>query len=382
MPDQPLEQHTERFTWAFVVRVIVKASLLFAVLNLAFAGLYPLDEIGGISVHRGLLTPRQRLPYGENPPQSFNLSLNNLPAMFATHQINRSKAADEFRVLLIGDSATWGILLRPQETLSGQLNAAELTTSQGDRLVFYNLGHPIMSLTKDLLILDYALDYEPDMIVWLVTMESFWRAGQMEPPLVQHQGDRLRPLVDRYNLALDTSALVEPNIWERTIVGQRRALADWLRLQFYGMMYFATDIDQFYPQPFPTLQRDYAADYSWHQYRVPQILDGRDLAFDVLAAGIDRAGEVPVLIVNEPMFISRGKNSRIRYNLFYPRWAYDLYRTYLLAVSQLYDWPFFDFWNAIPPAEFTDSAVHMTPQGTHQFSQIVGTVIQEEIENN
>ncbi len=41
------------------------------------------------------------------------------------------------------------------------------------------------------------------------------------------------------------------------------------------------------------------------------------------------AGDVPVLIINEPMFISDGQNSDLRYNSFYPRWAYDQFHRLL-----------------------------------------------------
>jgi len=36
-----------------------------------------------------------------------------------------------------------------------------------------------MSLMKDFLMLDQALAYKPDMIVWLVTLESFPRGKQL-----------------------------------------------------------------------------------------------------------------------------------------------------------------------------------------------------------
>lgn len=42
--------------------------------------------------------------------------------MFASHVVSGRPSA-EFRVFLIGDSATWGWLLRNEETLAGQLNA-------------------------------------------------------------------------------------------------------------------------------------------------------------------------------------------------------------------------------------------------------------------
>ncbi len=50
----------------------------------------------------------------------------------------------------------------------------------------YNLGYPVMSLTKDLLILDYAQRYQPDLIIWAVTLESFPYDKQLFPPLLQN----------------------------------------------------------------------------------------------------------------------------------------------------------------------------------------------------
>ena len=51
------------------------------------------------------------------------------------------------------------------------------------------------------------------------------------------------------------------------------------------------------------------------------------LAFDVLDAGMSITPNM--LLVNEPILISNGANSDIRYNFFYPRWAYDEYRSML-----------------------------------------------------
>ncbi len=59
---------------------------------------------------------------------------------------------------------------------------------------------------------------------------------------------------------------------------------------------------------------DFEADVSWQSFPEPVTLTTDDLAFDVLAAGLTRAGDVPVLLINEPMFISQGQNSDLRYN--------------------------------------------------------------------
>jgi hypothetical protein len=78
-----------------------------------------------------------------------------------------------------------------------------------------------------------------------------------------------------------------------------------------------------------------------------------------------------VLFVNEPMFISSGANSHIRYNFYYPRWAYDDYRAIMAGYMAQNGWGYVDLWDAIPAAEFTNSAIHLTPEGTAQLASIL-----------
>ncbi len=368
---------SELYTWRKGGRILLKALILFLALNVAFAVLTPLPLLGRLSWYNILVPGRERLPYGENLSRAYNLSLNSLEAMFASHEISQPKAPDEFRVLLVGDSATWGMLLPPADTLAAALNAAGYTTADGRRARFYNLGYPIMSLTKDLLLLDYALQYQPDLIVWLVTLESFPRDKQLFPPLVQRNPDRVRALIADYALDLDPGdpQLFTPDFWGQTIVGRRRDLADWLRLQMAGLLWGATGIDQDYPEAYTPRQEDFEEDRSFHQFAEPQPLTERELAFDVLRAGVARAGNVPVLLVNEPMFVSAGQNSDLRYNFFYPRWAYDAYRDLLRQRADAEGWLFLDLWGAIDMDQFTDSAVHYTPEGARQLAEALGPAI-------
>ena len=90
------------------------------------AALNPLEALGRVSLYNVVLPGRERLPYGEDSAKSYNLSTYNLPAMFASHVIARPKADDEFRVIVIGDSGTWGWLLNNEDTLAGQINAQNL----------------------------------------------------------------------------------------------------------------------------------------------------------------------------------------------------------------------------------------------------------------
>ncbi len=364
------------YNWRFVARVVVKAGLLFVLLNVAHALLEPMPLIGRLTLHNHLLPGRARLPYGEHPA-AYNLSVDSLEAMFATHEISQPKAADEFRVLLIGDSATWGVLLRPEDTLAGQINAMAYMLDDGRTVRAYNVGHPMLSLTKDLLLLDYAMQYTPDMIVWLMTLQSFERGRQLDAALVQRNVPQVHNLIVSYGLNLDAqdARLSEPDFFERTIIGQRRVLADWLRLQLYGVMWAATGIDQFYPEAYTPRANDFEADLSWLSYALPQSLTTNELAFDVIAAGLERAGDVPLLLINEPIFIADGENSELRYNFWYPRWAYDAYRVLYAAQAETYGWRYLDLWDAIASDEFTDSPVHLTSQGMRQLAEIIGTVI-------
>ena len=124
-----------------------------------------------------------------------------------------------------------------------------------------------------------------------------------------------------------------PTRWDQTLIGQRRAIADWFRLQLYGVLWAATGVDQFYPEKYDPPQRDLSADESFYGLE-PPTLNESDLAFDVLEAGVKLAGGVPVLFVNEPIYLSDGQNSDIRYNFYYPRWIFDQYRQAMRLVPR------------------------------------------------
>ena len=163
-----------------------------------------MPALGRLSAYNVLFPGRVRLPYGERPDLAYNLSLYNLDAMFASHEIaGGSKPADEYRVVLIGDSSAWGFLQHPEDTLSAQLNARGLATPSGKRVRVYNLGYPTLSLTKDLLMLSRAVHYQPDLIIWLVTLESFPASQQLASPIVQHNPQAVRELIAAGSLELD-----------------------------------------------------------------------------------------------------------------------------------------------------------------------------------
>jgi hypothetical protein len=355
----------------FVLRVAIKTLLLVLAFNVVFIALKPLPTLGAISIYNRLVAGRPRLPYGENPAQSYNLSLQNIPALLASHQLSGTTKTDrEFRVLLIGDSSVWGVLLSPAETLAGQLNAANLQSADGRQARFYNLGYPVQSLTKDLLILQAGLAHKPDLIIWLFTPEAFAPNQQTDPALVRQNPGLLQPLVAQYNLPinLQDSRFVQPTLIDQSIWGQRRALADLLRLQLYGLAWQASQHDQTYPRQYvPRMEHFDDMDHS--QWQGQTNLEAIIPSLNILRAGIALAAPVPVLLVNEPMFISNGRGSDQRYNFFYPRWVVDSFNQLLPQQAAANRWPYANFWDLVAGDQFTDSAVHMTPAGTAQLAQ-------------
>ena len=351
-------------------RVLLKAGLLFALFNFAFI-FVDIEPLGRLSLYNRLFPGRERFPFGETRA-SYNLSLYNLDAMFASHVLNGTeRAPDEFRVLLIGDSSVWGTLLKPEQTLAGQLNAKSLTACNKN-VRAYNLGYPTISLTKDLMILDQALEYQPDMVIMLTTLEAFPLDKQFESPLVANNAERIRHLITTYQLPMSENdpALVQPSKWDQTFVGQRRAVADLFRLQMYGALWASTGIDQVYPENYERAQIDLEASEEFHGLKTLQ----GNLALDVLDAVMSTG--VPTLLVNEPMLISGGQNSDIRYNFFYPRWAYDEYRRLLAERAAQNGWNYLDLWDLVPMDQFTNSAIHLTPFGESLLADEIAEAIQ------
>jgi hypothetical protein len=362
----------------FLRNVVLKGLLLFLLLDLSLAAAN-LSVLGRFSLYNHIFPGRLRFPFGEDSSRSYNLSLFNLDAMFASHVLaDVQKPAGEYRVLVIGDSSTWGTLLRPEETLAGQLDASGSVLC-GRAVQVYNLGYPTISLTKDLMVLDQAMRYQPDLIIWPLTLEAFPRDKQLASPIVANNSARVDVLVSRFGLSLDPQdpALVRPGFWDRTLIGQRRNLADLFRLQMYGVLWAATGIDQTYPSDYEPARMDYGTDISFHGMTGP-VLDEDQLAFDVLEAGLRAAGPTPVLMINEPMLISAGENSDLHYNFFYPRWAYDQWREMMTRKAAVHGWDYLDLWDLVPSSQFTNSAIHLTPEGESLLARRVQAAIYEQ----
>jgi hypothetical protein len=96
-----------------------------------------------------------------------------------------------------------------------------------------------------------------------------------------------------------------------------------------------------------------------------QQLRATDLELDILTNFQHRYPDVNVIIVNEPILISAGSNSDIRYNYYYPRWAYDQYRQILSTKMRQMGIKYIDFWDAVPELLLRTVPSIITVQGVN-----------------
>jgi hypothetical protein len=373
-------QSSNRDIGRFARNVLLKALILFGILNLIFLWVNPLPSFGRISAYNSIFPGRLRLPFGEDSERSYNISILQLEAMQTSHEINAGeKPEDEYRVLLVGDSSVWGFLLDPGETISAQINQRNMMTKDGQRIRAYNFGYPTMSVTKDLLFLKMGLKFDPDLILWFVTLESLPFKRQLASPILQHNPGPVRTLIDLDRLGIDPQdeAFLDLSLLEQTLVGRRRELADLIRLQFYGLMWAGTGIDHYIPDRLERPSDDQPNDMLFNGYAEGSMPE-EEIAFEILESGIRAAGEVPLVLINEPIFIAPGENSKIRYNSFYPRWVYDQYRHKMANLVELEGWSYVDLWDEVPPEEFTDSAIHYSPAGVERVVDRLREVLVED----
>jgi hypothetical protein len=348
--------------WRYLVDVGARTLILLAAANVLFAAADPMPALGSLTLYNGLLPGRTRLPHGYQPAVANNLTIFNLNAIFASHEIAAPKPADEFRVVILGDSSIWGATLAEDETRTAFLNAHELTHA-GMRVRFYNIGYPRFSAFKDLLLLHQAMGYDPDMVIWFVTLEALPADRQVYVEIVTHNASEARALIADYDLACapDNPAFVDPWPWDRTIFGRRRDLADLIRLQVKGFGWAATGVDLYPPDSNNRPDNDLTDEQAFHGVAGPDF-QPTDLAWDMLDAGREMTKGIILLMVNEPIFRADGENSDIRYNNLYPRWAYDSYRILMDAYTRSNGIAYLDLWDAVPADQFTNSSLHTSAE--------------------
>ena len=354
------------------LRLLLKAAVLFILANLLFAAWNP--PVGRISIYNTLLPGRTRFPFGEGVTDS-NITVDDMDAMFASHVIAAPKAPGEYRVVIIGDSSIWGTLLRADETLDAQLNRTSFACTD-KTLRFYNLGYPHPSVLQDLYILNRALQYQPDMVIWPVTPNSL-RPKALNTFLLENY-ESVKAFIQEKSLDYSDQDIPPqpPTFFDRTIIGQRSQLSRLFLLQSLALPWASTGLDMNPAATYEKLSNDLGSSLDFGNLHPGGNLR-RVLLLNYLKTGVHMSADVPMLFVNEPMYLPTGKNTDRRYNAMVPRWAYDQYRQIMSRQMEFNGWHYTDLWNIAPPQDFTDYELHLSPHGEQLFAAALKTPIQK-----
>jgi hypothetical protein len=200
----------------------------------------------------------------------------------------------------------------------------------------------------------------------------------------------LPALAKQYNLdTWDTRRYAAADAWyQRSIWTHGGRLRDWLvlvaRTLRNALVQPGQDLtqDYFYPGPSVTTQpiRPIA--------EINSALPGYDVMpnrqWELLSAGqqIAREANVPLLIVNEPMYVGSGPNSDVNYNSFYERELYDRFRAALTGFTQQHDMAYLDLWNLLPPEDFSNTSLHYNLDGNRAVAQAIWDGLQSLINSS
>jgi hypothetical protein len=363
-----------------MLRVFSKALILLIVFDVLQMALGLTQAIDHWSIYRAFTPPTARLgdAFHIGDPAWWRLDV-----LFDAHQIAQPKAPDEYRVVVLGDSATFCLYCSAAEAIPQALTDLNQTID-GKRVHAYNLAYPGPDWLKDVLILKHALEYQPDAIVWLVTAKGSSDQPTPAQPdahlFTRINADELPDLQRRYGFNVwemaefaDADAWYQSSIWAK---GGR--IRDWLsllaRTLHRALIEPGKDMTREYLLPGePVTQRPmmFPAEITSELPGYGTLPNSR---WDLLLTGQRMAQEanVPLLLVNEPIYIASGPHSDVNYNSDYERAVYDRFRSALSSFAQEHGLHYLDLWNHLPAEEFANTALHYNLQGNrHIASEIM-----------
>ncbi|MFN8414290.1 MAG: hypothetical protein U0Z26_18055 [Anaerolineales bacterium] len=350
-------------------RVLIKGIGLYFVFEiiLAFSNLNP----GFISIYKLPFLSRERFPFSTAPhSQDSALDVGIIDTIFEAHIISRPKSENEYRLIILGDSAVWGDPLPSDETLASQINKLNLTCNNKN-IVAYNLGYPLPSAIKDIMILDKAKQYNPDQILWEVTLQTLLTKQVDEHPILGLNPTSLEGLNLSYHIlrGKPKTLSLDERLREKNI-----ALYRSLRFQTYGIIQFITGIDQIQEEN-SSFDRTLSSDLTYQEIQ-PPTLDAKEINFQLIKIFEVVAGDTPVTLINEPILqIKDVPNSDIRYNAYYPRWVYDQYRNYLSQATEENHWSYLDYWDKFSVEYFANTPLHLNRHGEKLLAQMLSQTI-------
>jgi hypothetical protein len=365
-------------------RVIIGGMLLFLAANLVFALIDP--PLVSLTLINKVLPGFRRFPVPRVAQEKNGVSIvtgefiANLDILLSSHIIaGKEKPRDEYRIVLVGDSTVWGSPLELNQTLTEQINQAQLAACDGRQIVAYNLGYPGVSAIKDLIILsETTTNHHPDLVVWFFSLSTLVPERTRDIGFSVENNERLRVIEQAtgYDFGSEKHLPAQTSLLDRTLYGRRAELAFLLRLYMFDLKslsirtdYLGTQNDMEFVQGHAGNEGDFLGFGPGDN--IDDLLD-----VDFLLAADKISGFAPVVFINEPMYIE--ENNPVRYNQVYPRWVYDQYRILLDRISRERSWIYVDLWNALLPNEFVDTVFHRTFEGETRVTRALIPVIQAE----
>ncbi len=368
---QWLESPARPARWAVMIRVALKALILFALVNVVYAALDPLDALGRVSVYNWLVPGTERLTYNYH---MLNLkrgndviaATNNIPALIASHSIAKAKPPHEFSVVFLGDSGTRGgaVLngILYTHTVTARLSELNIQLPNQKQIVAYNLAYPQPAIARDFLIIHELLQrgIKPDLIVWMITPNAAL-PERLAHALVQNSS-----VAKQYGF---TQA--SPTFWETTFIAQRRALADIFRLQAFGFTWAAIRYDGGPETPRYTLaQKPIELDSL-----TTEKLSSDALTLEIIDTAHQMVDGIPLLIINEPIYRVDDPNEPLIFSQVYRRDVYEHYQRVMQQYADDHGWHYVDLWDAIPPEHFTNSPLHYDAEGARILAERLADII-------
>lgn len=351
--------------------IIIKSGILFVLFEtvLCFSNI----NFGAINLYAPLGLLRKRFPVSSQAPYDAALNVGNLDTMFASHVVSKPKKPNEFRIFVLGDSSVWGVRMDTQQTLTEQINRLDLACGNKTP-ISYNLSFPLSSASKDLMILDKAMSYQPDLIIWFITWNTLSPKARLNNILITQNPAEFYQLGKQYDFL---PPKYQASNFMDNIVTRQRTLFHVIQYQAYSIVQLATGRDQIQFPLGATRPAELSNNISFDGLK-PPLLPESSISLDQVRDFYKRAENTPVILVNEPILILNDiPNSDIRYNEYYPRWIYDQYRLYLNKAASQNNWDYLDLWNFLTPDYFTNTPLHVSPDGEYQLAEKITPAIQE-----
>jgi len=334
-----------------ILRIVIRVVVLFAIFNILYLLVQPLD-LSSLTLYNRVFPGRLRFGWARDAGTKAPLVNEfRLSRLIADHVVSAPKQPNEYRVIFLGSSDVWGAINdRPEDTVPVLIDKMGMKTADGRLLRSYNLAYIYADGFKDLLVLDQTLRQvdKPDLIVFTVNSYTF-NPTVITHPLALNNPDNALRLKQEYKLSgIPLNGVTEsPWIATHNFWAERSDVVAWLMNQAYGLTWTESQVD--YPQlkAYPGLP--YEGMIGW-QNRRPGVLDA--------VISLTAQYHIPLLFISVP----------VDYASPFSQW--------IQGQAQQADIPLLDCSSLLPPKYFTDTQLHLNPEGHQLFAKKISGWLQ------